>query len=212
MGDRRRSPSRKHFKRRMVPKGVFCLFFIVACATLTTSQSYGQKPITYPTTTTYKGGYQYTTKYPPTKYPSTTKYTPTKYPTTKYPTTKYTPTKYPPTKYPPTKYPPTKYPPTHPTHPPTKCPQTHPTHPPTKYPPTTPHHGGYQKSLCECINPFIGYPHAYRGDPETLCGPQGPGVCYVDCNADCRDIKPTASASRCKSSLACDIKKGAEWQ
>merc|ERR1712130_452676 len=113
MGDRRRSPSRKHFKRRMVPKGVFCLFFIVACATLTTSQSYGQKPITYPTTTTYKGGYQYTTKYPPTKYPSTTKYTPTKYPTTKYPTTKYTPTKYPPTKYPPTKYPPTKYPPTH---------------------------------------------------------------------------------------------------
>merc|ERR1712130_612146 len=158
MGDRRRSPSRKHFKRRMVPKGVFCLFFIVACATLTTSQSYGQKPITYPTTTTYKGGYQY------------------------------------------------------PTHPPTKYPQTHPTHPPTKYPPTTPHHGGYQKSLCGCINPFIGYPHAYRGDPETLCGPQGPGVCYVDCNADCRDIKPTASASRCKSSLACDIKKGAEWQ
>merc|ERR1712130_887150 len=116
--------------------------------------------------------------------------------------------------HPPTKYPPTHptHPPTYPTHPPTKYPQTHPTHPPTKYPPTTPHHGGYQKSLCECINPFIGYPHAYRGDPETLCGPQGPGVCYVDCNADCRDIKPTASASRCKSSLACDIKKGAEWQ
>merc|ERR1712130_730916 len=54
--------------------------------------------------------------------------------------------------------------------------------------------------------------NAYRGDSDTLCGPQGPGVCYVDCNADCRDIKPTASASRCKSSLACDIKKGAEWQ
>ena len=35
-----------------------------------------------------------------------------------------------------------------------------------------------------------------RGDPATLCGPKGPGVCYVDCKADCRDIKPTASASR----------------
>merc|ERR1712210_65671 len=93
-----------------------------------------------------------------------------------------------------------------------------PTDPP-KYPPTTkyphpppPPHGGYHKSLCECINPFHGKPNAYRGDPDTLCGPQGPGVCYVDCNADCRDIQPTASASRCKSSLACDIIKGAEWQ
>merc|ERR1712112_113613 len=79
-------------------------------------------------------------------------------------------------------------------------------------PPTTPHHGGYKKSLCECINPWTAAPNAYRGDPKTLCGPQGPSVCYVDCNADCRDIKPTASASRCKSSLACDIEKGSEWQ
>merc|ERR1712168_424949 len=110
------------------------------------------------------------------------------------------------TTYPPT-YPTTKKYPTHPTYPPTKYPTTkkYPLHP---TPPTQP--GGYHKSLCECINPFTGYPHAYRGDSDTLCGPQGPGVCYVDCNADCRDIKPTASASRCKSSLACDISKGAE--
>merc|ERR1712037_480879 len=147
MGDRRRSPLRKHFKGKMASKGVFSLVFVFACVALATSQRYGQ-----------------TTKYPP----------PTKYPTTKYP-------------------PPTKY-------------------PQTKYPPTTPHHGGYHKSLCECINPFHGKPNAYRGDPDTLCGPQGPGVCYVDCNADCRDIEYTASASRCKSTLACDIIKGAEWE
>merc|ERR1712243_483081 len=137
--------------------------------------------------------YDYTTKYPPTKYP-----------TTKYPPTHPT---HPPTKYPQT-YP--TQPPTHPTYPPTKYPPTK--YPPTKYPPTTPHHGGYKKSLCECINPWTAAPNAYRGDPKTLCGPQGPSVCYVDCNADCRDIKPTACASRCKSSLACDIEKGSEWQ
>ena len=36
----------------------------------------------------------------------------------------------------------------------------------------------------------------HRGDPETLCGSGGPGFCYVHCNADCRDIKHTASTSR----------------
>merc|ERR1712010_95491 len=73
-------------------------------------------------------------------------------------------------------------------------------------PPTTPH--------CECINPFTETEpdKAYRGDPDTLCGPKGPGVCYVDCNADCRDNEPTASASRCKSSLACDVFNGIEWE
>merc|ERR1712037_333610 len=142
MGDRRRSPPRKHFKGRMAAKGVFSLVFVFACVTLATSQ-----------------------QYPPT-----------------------------------TKYPPTKYPPTHPTHP-TKYPPTPPPHggyhTTTKYPPTPPAHGGYHKTICKCINPFHGKPNAYRGDPDTLCGPQGPGVCYVDCNADCRDIQPTASASRC---------------
>merc|ERR1712210_303495 len=80
------------------------------------------------------------------------------------------------------------------------------TDPPTTDPPTTPH--------CECINPFLEPKpeKAYRGDPDTLCGPKGPGVCYVDCNADCRDIEPTASASRCKSSLACDVFNGTEWE
>ena len=36
----------------------------------------------------------------------------------------------------------------------------------------------------------------HRGEPETLCGSSGPGFCYVHCNADCQDAKPTASASR----------------
>merc|ERR1712210_415901 len=115
MGDRRRFPSRKHFKGRMAAKGVFSLVF--AC--VATSQVYGKA-----------------------------------------------------------------------------------TDPPTTDPPTTPH--------CECINPFIG--KEGRGDPDILCGPKGPSKCYVDCNADCRDIEPTASASRCKSSLACDVFNGIEWE
>merc|ERR1711955_96328 len=185
MGDGQGSSSRKHFKGRMAAKGVFSLVLAFAYVALATSQSY-----------------DYTTKYPPTKSPPThPTHPPTKYPQT-YPTQPPTHPTYPPTKYPPTH--PT-HPPTHPTYPPTK-------YPPTKYPPTTPHHGGYKKSLCECINPWTAAPNAYRGDPKTLCGPQGPSVCYVDCNADCRDIKPTASAPRCKSSLACDIEKGSEWQ
>ena len=36
----------------------------------------------------------------------------------------------------------------------------------------------------------------HRGEPETLCGSSGPGFCYVHCNADCLDIKHTASPSR----------------
>merc|ERR1719237_21956 len=64
------------------------------------------------------------------------------------------------------------------------------TDPTTTDPPTTPH--------CECINPFTETKpdKTHRGDPDTLCGPKGPGVCYVDCNADCRDIEPTASVLR----------------
>merc|ERR1712198_344905 len=87
------------------------------------------------------------------------------------------------TTYPPT-YPTTKKYPTHPTSPPTKYPTTkkYPMHPPAKYPttkkysphPTPPAHpGGYHKSLCECINPFTGYPHAYRGDSNQLQVHQG---------------------------------------
>merc|ERR1712037_1034126 len=55
MGDRRRSPPRKHFKGRMA----FSHFFVVACVTLATSQVYGKttdptmtdQPSTDPTTT-----------------------------------------------------------------------------------------------------------------------------------------------------------------
>merc|ERR1712198_668109 len=172
------------FKGRMAAKELLCFVFFFALATLAASQRYDQKTTTYPPTYPTTKKYPTHPTYPPTKNPTTKKY-PT-HPPAKYPTTKKYPT------HTPAKYPTTKKYPLHPT------PPTHP--------------GGYHKSLCECINPFTGYPHAYRGDSDTLCGPQGPGVCYVDCNADCRDIKPTASASRCKSSLACDISKGAEWQ
>merc|ERR1712110_1300581 len=56
---------------------------------------------------------------------------------------------------------------------------------------------------CECINPFLGTPNAHRGDSDSLCGSDGPGFCFVDCDADCSDIQPTTSASRCQSSIAC---------
>ena len=36
-----------------------------------------------------------------------------------------------------------------------------------------------------------------RGDSESLChGSDGPGFCYVPCNADCSDIRPSSSGSR----------------
>ena len=58
----------------------------------------------------------------------------------------------------------------------------------------------YAKITKKFVNLFIRHKFwrkiSPRGDPDTLCGPKGPGVCYVDCNADCRDIEPTASASR----------------
>jgi len=62
---------------------------------------------------------------------------------------------------------------------------------------------GQPQPLCECINPFVGTRNAYRGNPESLCGSGGPGFCYVPCNADCSDIQPTSSASRCQSVKAC---------
>jgi len=64
------------------------------------------------------------------------------------------------------------------------------------------------KSFCECINPFLGSRNAYRGDPDNLCGSSGPGFCYVKCDSECTDLSPTASASRCQSSLACDVGSG----
>merc|ERR1712083_1255897 len=62
--------------------------------------------------------------------------------------------------------------------------------------------------LCECINPFIGTPNAYRGDSDSLCGSGGPGFCYVPCNADCSDIQATSSPSRCQSANACEVQHG----
>ena len=62
--------------------------------------------------------------------------------------------------------------------------------------------------LCDCINPFVGTRNAYRGDSESLCGSGGPGFCYVPCDADCSDIQPTSTASRCQSVNACDVQGG----
>merc|ERR1711997_471397 len=62
--------------------------------------------------------------------------------------------------------------------------------------------------LCDCINPFVGTRNAYRGDSDALCGSGGPGFCYVPCDADCSDIQPTSSASRCQSANACDVQHG----
>ena len=67
---------------------------------------------------------------------------------------------------------------------------------------------GQPQPLCECINPFVGTRNAYRGDSDALCGSGGPGFCYVPCNADCSDIQPTSSASRCQSANACDVQQG----
>merc|ERR1712112_211347 len=62
--------------------------------------------------------------------------------------------------------------------------------------------------LCECINPFLGTSNAYRGDSDALCGENGPGFCYVPCDADCSDIQQTASLSRCQSVNACKFENG----
>merc|ERR1719264_190222 len=67
---------------------------------------------------------------------------------------------------------------------------------------------GRSKPLCDCINPFVGTRNAYRGDSDALCGSGGPGFCYVPCDADCSDIQPTSSASRCQSANACDVQHG----
>merc|ERR1739842_102836 len=65
------------------------------------------------------------------------------------------------------------------------------------------------KPYCECINPFVGTDYDYRGDSESLChGSDGPGFCYVPCNADCSDIRPSSSGSRCQSVNACDVQGG----
>merc|ERR1712029_47934 len=62
--------------------------------------------------------------------------------------------------------------------------------------------------LCECINPFSGTSNGYRGNPDNLCGDDGPGQCYVPCDADCSDIQPAASSARCFSKFACGVWTG----
>merc|ERR1712029_501165 len=66
----------------------------------------------------------------------------------------------------------------------------------------------YNQPHCECFNPFAGTRNEYKGDADALCGKGGPGFCYVPCDADCRDIQPTASASRCQSVAGCHVLNG----
>merc|ERR1711934_326544 len=65
-----------------------------------------------------------------------------------------------------------------------------------------------EQPLCECINPFICTANEWKGNPDQLCSTSGPGFCYVDCNADCSDLEPTASAARCQSTNACFVERG----
>merc|ERR1712032_1653114 len=55
---------------------------------------------------------------------------------------------------------------------------------------------------CECINPFLGTPDSYKGDPDSLC--KSAKKCFIPCDADCGDIQNTSNASRCESRLACN--------
>ena len=57
---------------------------------------------------------------------------------------------------------------------------------------------------CECINPFVNTGQLETlGDPETLCRTKG--SCYVDKDAECRDIELAAGPGRYFSQLACQV-------
>ena len=60
--------------------------------------------------------------------------------------------------------------------------------------------------FCFCINPFFGTGTSYIGDPETTCRENS--WCYVDRNADCRDVRPAAGRGRWYSYLACGVRNG----
>lgn len=65
--------------------------------------------------------------------------------------------------------------------------------------------------FCECINPFENLGgQAFRGDPDNLCGSDGPGICYVEDNCACDDQRATASRHRKQSALACQSHPGSD--
>ena len=55
---------------------------------------------------------------------------------------------------------------------------------------------------CECINPFSGF-DSHTGDPDVTCNRENLPFCYVDCEADCRDIRAARGRDRCFSNSAC---------
>jgi len=57
--------------------------------------------------------------------------------------------------------------------------------------------------LCTCINPFYGEIDSHIGDRDVTCNKRKNPFCYVDCNSDCRDIKPARGKGRCYSEIAC---------
>merc|ERR1712080_534936 len=70
------------------------------------------------------------------------------------------------------------------------------------------------RSLCTCIHPFqhlIYILHLTSYKPDVTCSRRKQPFCYVDCNSDCRDLKPAPwpasrhpSKGRCTSRVACD--------
>merc|ERR1712080_521990 len=58
-------------------------------------------------------------------------------------------------------------------------------------------------SLCTCINPFRGL-DSHIGDPDVTCSRRKQPFCYVECNSDCRDLRPAKGGGRCYSRVACD--------
>merc|ERR1712080_150837 len=58
-------------------------------------------------------------------------------------------------------------------------------------------------SLCTCINPFRGL-DSHIGDPDVACSRRKQPFCYVECNSDCRDLRPAKGGGRCYSRVACD--------
>ena len=59
--------------------------------------------------------------------------------------------------------------------------------------------------LCRCINPFSGGNHEHIGDRAVTCSKERNPFCYVECEADCGDIRAAQAGGerRCYSQLAC---------
>ena len=64
---------------------------------------------------------------------------------------------------------------------------------------------------CMCINPFESSAQSFIGDPDSLCGKAGPGICFVTCGSGCKDERPAIGLfgeGKCMSPMACDLYNG----